>query len=520
VLTIVDDREARVWVGSQSGLSRLERDHFVTLTQDNGLPGSSISAMVEDDEGNFWLAGSLGILRAERSELERALASGSHRIQGLVFDATDGLRGLPRQREPFPTAARAADGRLWFATNGGVAWIDPHHWPRNAVPPPVQIEKVIADDREQDASGRLSLPSRTRNVEFHFAALSLVAPERVRYRYKLEGYDLDWRPAVRERTATYTNLPPRNYRFQVIASNNDGVWNETGATLEFAIVPAFYQTRVFLLICAGAAGCLVSGIFRWRMRRVEKLRQLQADLAHLNRVTTMGQLTASLAHEVNQPIAAAVINANSCVRWLTGENPDVENASEAARRMVQDTKRAAEIIRRIRLLFKKGTPRRELVKINELIDEIIALLRNEAGRYGVALRSELKADLPDVMGDRIQLQQVLVNLMMNSIEAMKDVEGTRQLTLLTEREGTDQVQVSVNDTGVGLPPEVGRIFDPFFTTKSDGTGMGLVISRTIIDSHGGRLWATPNSGRGATFHFTLSTLARDSSGSSHLVAGS
>jgi signal transduction histidine kinase/ligand-binding sensor domain-containing protein len=508
VLTIVDDREARIWVGSQTGLSRFERDHFVTLTQDNGLPGSSISAIVEDDEGNFWLAGALGILRVERTEMERALASTSPRIRGLIFDAADGLRGLPRQREPFPTAARAADGRLWFATSGGVASIDPHHWPRNAVPPPVRIEKVIADDHEQDTSGRLSLSPRTRNVEIHFAALSLTAPDRVRYRYRLEGYDPDWRPAVRERTATYTNLPPRNYRFQVIASNNDGVWNETGATLDFAIVPAFYQTRLFLLICAGAASCLIWGIFRWRMRRVEKLRQLQADLAHLNRVTTMGQLTASLAHEVNQPIAAAVTNANTCVRWLTSVNPNVEEARDAASRMVQQAKRAAEIIRRTRLLFKKGTPRRELVKINELIDEIIALLRNEAGRYGVALRSELKADLPEVMGDRIQLQQVLVNLMMNSVEAMKDVEGTRQLTLITEREGTDQVQVSVSDTGVGLPPEVSRIFDPFFTTKSDGTGMGLVISRTIIDSHGGQLWATPNSGRGASFHFTLPTLAR------------
>jgi signal transduction histidine kinase len=440
--------------------------------------------------------------------MERALASTSPRIRGLIFDAADGLRGLPRQREPFPTAARAADGRLWFATSGGVASIDPHHWPRNAVPPPVRIEKVIADDHEQDTSGRLSLSPRTRNVEIHFAALSLTAPDRVRYRYRLEGYDPVWRPVVRERTATYTNLPPRNYRFQVIASNNDGVWNETGATLDFAIVPAFYQTRLFLLICAGAASCLIWGIFRWRMRRVEKLRQLQADLAHLNRVTTMGQLTASLAHEVNQPIAAAVTNANTCVRWLTSVNPNVEEARDAASRMVQQAKRAAEIIRRTRLLFKKGTARRELVKINELIDEIIALLRNEAGRYGVALRSELKADLPEVMGDRIQLQQVLVNLMMNSVEAMKDVEGTRQLTLITEREGTDQVQVSVSDTGVGLPPEVSRIFDPFFTTKSDGTGMGLVISRTIIDSHGGQLWATPNSGRGASFHFTLPTLAR------------
>lgn len=237
----------------------------------------------------------------------------------------------------------------------------------------------------------------------------------------------------------------------------------------------------------------------------ERLRQLESELAHINRVTTMGELTASLAHEINQPIAAAMTNANTCMRWLTRENPDIEEARAAAGRLVKDAQRAGEIIGRIRLLFKKGAPQRELVTVNGVINEIVALLRNEAVRHGVSIRSELAADLPQVMGDRVQLQQVLMNLMINSIDAMKAVNDKRELTLTSQCDGSDQLLVAVSDTGIGLPPEMGKIFDAFYTTKPHGTGMGLAISRAIIESHGGRMWATANSGRGATFYFTLPT---------------
>ena len=237
----------------------------------------------------------------------------------------------------------------------------------------------------------------------------------------------------------------------------------------------------------------------------EKLRQLEADLARINRITTMGELTASLAHEINQPIAAAVTDANTSVRWLARENPNIEEAREAAKRAANDATRAAEIITRIRSLFKKGTPQRELVDLNEVIEEMIPLLRNEAAPYGVSIQSKLAPDLPQVMADRVQVQQVLMNLMLNSIEAMKGVDTPRKLTLTSQRDGSDQLLVSVSDTGTGLPPEPEQIFHTFFTTKPHGTGMGLAISRTIIESHGGRLWATSNSGPGAIFHFTLPT---------------
>ena len=236
----------------------------------------------------------------------------------------------------------------------------------------------------------------------------------------------------------------------------------------------------------------------------ERLRQAQADLAHVNRVTTMGELTASVAHEVNQPIAAAVTNAKTCLRWLTRDHPDVEEARAAAMRIVNDGTRAAEIIKRIRLLFKKGTSERELVDVNEVIQEMVVLLRGEAVKNSTLVRTELEADTPRVMADRVQLQQVLMNLMLNGMDAMKDANGTRELIIKSRRGENDKVLVSVDDTGVGLPPEqADRIFTAFFTTKPHGTGMGLSISRSIVESHGGRLWVADNSPRGASFWFSL-----------------
>jgi C4-dicarboxylate-specific signal transduction histidine kinase len=240
-------------------------------------------------------------------------------------------------------------------------------------------------------------------------------------------------------------------------------------------------------------------------RAAEALRQAQADLAHVSRVTMMGELTASLAHEVNQPITAAVTNAKTCVRWLDGDTPNIEEARDAAMRSAKNGTRAAEIISRIRLLFQKGTPQRELVDINEVMREIIVLLRSEATRYSISVWTKLGTGLPSLMADRVQLQQVFMNLVLNGIEAMKDVDDQRELFIKSERWENEQVLVSVHDTGSGLPPQADQIFDAFFTTKLHGTGMGLSISRSIVESHGGRLWADDNSPRGATFHIALPT---------------
>jgi PAS domain S-box-containing protein len=235
----------------------------------------------------------------------------------------------------------------------------------------------------------------------------------------------------------------------------------------------------------------------------ERLRQLEAALAHTNRVSTLGEMAASLAHEIKQPIAAAITSANSCIEWLAHEPPNLDRARAAAARIDKYGNRAAEIIDRIRSFYKKSPPQRELVDVNGIIHELLTLLESEATRSSVAMRTELAAELPKIMADRVQLQQVFMNLMLNGIEAMEDSGG--ELTVKSELQA-GQLQFSVSDTGVGLPLEkMDQIFSAFYTNKPQGSGMGLTISRSIVESHGGQLWASTNGGRGATFHFTLPT---------------
>lgn len=234
----------------------------------------------------------------------------------------------------------------------------------------------------------------------------------------------------------------------------------------------------------------------------ERLHRLEADLAHINRVSMMGELTASLAHEIKQPIAAALMNAHTCVRWLRRDTPGIEEGCEAASRIINDATRAGEIIDRVRSLYRRDTSERERLDLNEIIRVMIILLHDKANRSFISIRTELDPGLPLVTADRVQLQQVLMNLMLNGIEAMKDASG--ELTVTSKRTEDGQILISVSDSGVGLPiGEEERVFEAFFTTKPQGTGMGLSISRRIIESHGGRLWAASNSGRGATFQFTL-----------------
>jgi PAS domain S-box-containing protein len=235
----------------------------------------------------------------------------------------------------------------------------------------------------------------------------------------------------------------------------------------------------------------------------ERLRQLEADLAHINRVNMMGELAAALAHEIKQPIAASITSANACLRWLAHDPPDLERARAAATRIEQDGNRAADVIDRLRSFYKKDpSPEREMVDIKCIIEEMTVLLRAEAIRNSVTIRSELDADIPSILADRVQLQQVFMNLMLNAIEAMKD--GGGKLTIRPKLNPEGQLVISISDTGVGLPAEnTDRIFDAFHTTKPQGTGMGLAITRSIVESHGGQVWATRNQGLGATFHFTL-----------------
>ena len=237
----------------------------------------------------------------------------------------------------------------------------------------------------------------------------------------------------------------------------------------------------------------------------EALRKTQAELAHVTRVMTMGELTASIAHEINQPLSGIVTNANACLRWLAGATPNLDEARDAVTRILRDGNRASDVITRIRALVRKADTEKARLNINDALEEIAALAQAEVGRNGVTLRMQLGADLPPVLGDRVQLQQVMLNLVMNGIEAMSAVtDRPRELLVRSRQHESAKVLVAVQDSGIGIDRHnLEKIFNAFYTTKSQGMGMGLAISRSIIENHGGRLWAISNDGPGTTFQFTL-----------------
>jgi len=241
------------------------------------------------------------------------------------------------------------------------------------------------------------------------------------------------------------------------------------------------------------------------------LDKAQAELAHVTRVTTLGQLTASITHEVNQPLAAIIVNAEACLRWLDRATPDLNEARGAVDRIIKDGNRASEVIRRVRALANKTGAEKVLLDINDVVNEVIVLVQRELVRHRVPLRIELAPALPMVLADRVQLQQVIINLVINGIEAMQAVtDRPSELVLRSHEDDAHRVTVSVKDCGVGISSEnADRLFDAFFTTKSAGMGMGLSVCRSIIEAHGGRLWAEPNLLQGATFHFTLPLYQED-----------
>jgi PAS domain S-box-containing protein len=614
-----------IWLGGSGGVVLFSHGRFQLMRwKDQRNPGR-VSGLVETEAGELWVNGTSGVIRVPADELKKSLNDSEYGISADRFDFEDGLPGLAEERWPEPSLVESSSGVLWFATTKGIAWIDPAKLgdTRNRIPPPVFINSIVDKGKMYSGTnGPLALAAKG-NLEFNYTALSLAIPERVLFRYKLEGIDTDWQSAGTRRQAFYTNLPPGKYRFHVIACNNDGVWNEEGAHLDFVIAPAWYQTIWFRMLCVAAFLAFLWGLYqlrvqhlrreerklreaietipamalilgpdgavqfrnrRWieytglsqlgnaqgfektaihpedldrivrrlgasfasgepfedemRIRRTDgeyrwfltravplrdkrgkvlkwygaatdiqdrkRVEELQADLAHTNRVSILGELAASISHELKQPISSTVMDAQASLRWLNRDQPDLDQVRRATAAILKDGRLAVDIIDRLRSLYKKTAPQRESVDLGEIIGEMVLLLRSQANEHAVSIRTDLATDLPKITADRVQLQQVLMNLMLNGIEAMKETGGV--LTVKTGQCDGGQVLISVSDTGEGLPVgKVDEIFNAFFTTKPQGSGMGLAISRSIVESHGGRLWATAHDGRGAMFHFTLPT---------------
>jgi signal transduction histidine kinase/ligand-binding sensor domain-containing protein len=517
-----------IWIGGERGLAFFSNGRFWKVNVASGEPLAAISGIIETPDSGLWLNEMRGIVHISSPEIQRFIANPNHRVSYRRFSYLDGLPGAPQMDFTNSTAVQTTDGRLWFATDNGLAWIDPSQIKRNLVPPPVSIVAITTERGSHPIQRKLHFRPHTNSIQIDYTALSFSIPERVDFRYKLEGIDADWQDVGTRRQANYSNLGPGSYRFLVTASNNDGVWNERGASLEFYIVPAFYQTAWFRVACSITLLALIWMLYRLRLRHLtrhsqqlaainatlafqinertrveEALTEAQMELARVNRIILVGETAATIAHEVNQPLAAAVTNAKTSLRWLAAHPPEIEEAREALGRIVSDSMRAAEVIRRIRSLVGRAPLRKEPLNVNEAIHEAILLVDGEIRKNQVSLKAQLTDQLPQILADRIQLQQVLLNLIRNAVEAMA-TESLRELEIESQLGDSQDVRITVRDSGPGLDPKVAdKLFNHFYTTKTDGMGMGLTISRSIVEAHGGRLWATANLPRGAVFHFTL-----------------
>jgi len=271
------DHESALWAATDGGLSRIKDGHVSTMTSNNGLPCDTVHDLIEDEAGSLWIRTACGLVRIAKPELDAWVANSKRRIQTSVFDASDGVQSQAGAFAPVPRVAKTPDGRLWFLMGEGVSVVDPHHLAFNKLPPPVHIEQITADGSVYGAANGLRLPPLIRDLEIDYTALSLVAPEKVHFKYKLEGQDSDWREVVNDRRVQYSNLRPRNYRFCVIAANNSGVWNEQGDMLEFSVAPAYYQTNWFRALCVAAFLALLWAAYWWRLRQLRHQFEMTLD---------------------------------------------------------------------------------------------------------------------------------------------------------------------------------------------------------------------------------------------------
>ena len=470
-----------------------------------------MSCILEDSSGNLWMGTNGG------------LSSFNPREQTFRnFSAADGLPGS--DLSGWGTCYKSPSGEMFFGGFSGATafypskMVDTSFIPTTVLtdfrisgrPAPIGPHSPLR--RSITYTNRITLSHSQNIFSIEFSALSYFNAETNRYRYRLDGLDRQWNEVGSDqRVASYTTLPAGTYVFHVQGAVSRGRWSEPGASLEIEVLPAWWNSwwfRMFygtlLLLTASAIWMYRIGQRKRAAEEDERLRQAQADLVRASRISTMGELIASLAHEIRQPIAAARTDVQTCMRWLARDVPDLGEAREAASRAIKDVVWASEIINRIGRHFKKGNLQREPLDVNEVVREMVVLLDTEMIRHTIAVQTTLAEDLPRVIADQVELQQVLMNLMLNGMESMKEMENPGTLRIETQHAEKGFILISVSDTGKGIKPEQAEhIFDAFFTTKKEGTGMGLAISRSIIESHGGRLWFTSNTGPGATFYFTL-----------------
>jgi signal transduction histidine kinase/ligand-binding sensor domain-containing protein/DNA-binding response OmpR family regulator len=536
VLSIFEDRRGDLWVGTSQGIALFAADRFLSR---DALDGETVQAILEDGDSQLWLSTNKGLFVVDRDALAAHVRGGGPSPAVHRFGLPDGLRTSEFNGGNSAAACQTPDGKLWFASIRGVAGVDPAFMRRNLLAPSVLLEETIVDGRHL-SSGQpraqlataqpISVPAGASSWEFKYTALSLRAPERVAFKYRLEGFDRDWIDAGNRRTAYYTALPPGDYSFRVIASNDDGVWNDQGAVLRFTLEPRFFQTRWFLALCAAMAVCAIAVVYRARVghlrRQAAEMERLiaerTADLAaakeeaELARAEALAgtraksEFLANMSHEIRTPMNGVV-----GMTQLLLETP-LNATQRDYTETVRDSAAALLTVINDILDFSKieaGKLEIESIDMNlrDTVEDVARLLALQAHAKGLELAGHIDPTLPDlVKGDPGRLRQILINLGANAIKFTRTGEVEIALKVLETDAAGSLVRCTVRDTGVGIPaPRLNALFQPFTqvdastTRKFGGTGLGLSIVKRLAELMGGEVGAESTEGVGSTFWFTV-----------------